>query len=120
MQVEKLIKELPSVPADWSNGDVHLMDKNSMNNGPSFQSVENGTNLRETQSMLLERIASEMNRLKFYIAHAQVSFALSHFKFSVTSLLGYVLELLAYQFPSINSVKICVMFLQLSIFLSIA
>ncbi|KAL8469472.1 hypothetical protein ACS0TY_032352 [Phlomoides rotata] len=26
---------------------------------------------RETQSMLLERIASEMNRLKFYIANAQ-------------------------------------------------
>ncbi|XP_015866985.2 conserved oligomeric Golgi complex subunit 2 isoform X1 [Ziziphus jujuba] len=70
-KVEKLIKELPSVPADWSNGDVNLMDKNSMNNGPSLQSVENGTNLRETQSMLLERIATEMNRLKFYIAHAQ-------------------------------------------------
>ncbi|KAF3436861.1 hypothetical protein FNV43_RR19614 [Rhamnella rubrinervis] len=70
-KVEKLIKELPSVPADWSNGDVSLMDENSMNNGPSLQSVENGTNLRETQSMLLERIASEMNRLKFYIAHAQ-------------------------------------------------
>ncbi|VVA96521.1 unnamed protein product [Arabis nemorensis] len=27
--------------------------------------------MRETQSMLLERIASEMNRLKFYTAHAQ-------------------------------------------------
>jgi len=27
--------------------------------------------------MLLERIASEMNRLKFYIAHAQVYFLLS-------------------------------------------
>ncbi|KAF3444589.1 hypothetical protein FNV43_RR14281 [Rhamnella rubrinervis] len=72
-RVEKLIKELPSVPADWSNGDLSLMDKNSMNNGPSLQSVENGTNLRETQSMLLERIASEMNRLKFYIAHAQLT-----------------------------------------------
>lgn len=40
-------------------------------------SVENstqqdGTTMRETQSMLLERIASEMNRLKFYMAHAQV------------------------------------------------
>lgn len=62
------------MPADWSNGDVNLMDKNYMNNGPSLQSVENGTNLRETQSMLLERIASEMNRLKFYVAHAQVFF----------------------------------------------
>ncbi|KAL0397240.1 UNVERIFIED_CONTAM: Conserved oligomeric Golgi complex subunit [Sesamum calycinum] len=49
-KVEKLIKELPTVPADWS---------------------KNGASLRETQSMLLERIASEMNRLKFYIAQAQ-------------------------------------------------
>lgn len=71
MQVEKLIKELPSVPADWSNGDVNVAERNSMSNGISVQHVENGMNLRETQSMLLERIASEMNRLKFYIAHAQ-------------------------------------------------
>jgi hypothetical protein len=76
VQVEKLIKELPSVPADWSNGDVNLVERNSMSNGVSAPLVENGTNLRETQSMLLERIASEMNRLKFYIAHAQVFFAL--------------------------------------------
>lgn len=65
MQVEKLIKELPSVPADWSNGDVDTPEKNHLSNGMSLQHVENGTNLRETQSMLLERIASEMNRLKF-------------------------------------------------------
>lgn len=58
-KVEKLIKELPSVASDWSNGDVQS------------QHGEVGTNLRETQSMLLERIASEMNRLKFYMAHAQ-------------------------------------------------
>lgn len=72
VQVEKLIKELPSVPADWSNGDVNLVEKNFISNG----TTENGTNLRDTQSMLLERIASEMNRLKFYIAHAQVAFAI--------------------------------------------
>lgn len=77
MQVEKLIKELPSVPADWPNGDVNLTDKNSLINGTSLQHAESGTSLRETQSMLLERIASEMNRLKFYIAHAQVFFTLS-------------------------------------------
>lgn len=75
LQVEKLIKELPSVPADWSNGDVSYMEKAHLSNGISFQHAENGTNLRETQSMLLERIASEMNRLKFYIAHAQVYIA---------------------------------------------
>ncbi|KAL6175031.1 hypothetical protein ACLB2K_051674 [Fragaria x ananassa] len=66
-KVEKLIKELPSVPADWSNGDVNLAEKNFISNG----TTENGTSVRDTQSMLLERIASEMNRLKFYIAHAQ-------------------------------------------------
>lgn len=68
-KVEKLIKELPSVPSDWSNGD--LKEKGPMSNGISFQHAENGTNLRETQSMLLERIASEFNRLKFYVTHAQ-------------------------------------------------
>lgn len=72
--MEKLIKELPSVPTDWSNGDVTLADKNSLSNGTTLQHAETGTNLRETQSMLLERISSEMNRLKFYIAHAQVFF----------------------------------------------
>lgn len=70
-KVEKLIKELPTVPADWSSGNVNSAEKSQISNGISFQHAENGTNLRETQSMLLERIASEMNRLKFYIAHAQ-------------------------------------------------
>ncbi|KAI3454999.1 hypothetical protein Pfo_011662 [Paulownia fortunei] len=70
-KVEKLIKELPSVPADWPSGTVNSTEKGQLSNGISFQHAENGTNLRETQSMLLERIASEMNRLKFYIAHAQ-------------------------------------------------
>ncbi|TXG51298.1 hypothetical protein EZV62_023822 [Acer yangbiense] len=70
-KVEKLIKELPSMPTDWSNGDVNMADRNSASHAATLQNVENGTNLRETQSMLLERIASEMNRLKFYIAHAQ-------------------------------------------------
>ncbi|XP_057460047.1 LOW QUALITY PROTEIN: conserved oligomeric Golgi complex subunit 2-like [Actinidia eriantha] len=70
-KVEKLIKELPSVTADWSSEDVKSAEKDHLSNGISLQYIENGTNLRETQSMLLERIASEMNRLKFYITHAQ-------------------------------------------------
>ncbi|KAI3978027.1 hypothetical protein MKX01_032404 [Papaver californicum] len=70
-KVEKLIKELPSVPTDWSNGEVISTENSSLSNGNSSQHAENETSVRETQSMLLERISSEMNRLKFYIAHAQ-------------------------------------------------
>ncbi|XP_027179730.1 conserved oligomeric Golgi complex subunit 2 [Coffea eugenioides] len=70
-KVEKLIKELPSIPVDWSNGYVNCASKDHLSNGISFQHTENSTSLRETQSMLLERIASEMNRLKFHITHAQ-------------------------------------------------
>ncbi|WVZ10933.1 hypothetical protein V8G54_015463 [Vigna mungo] len=70
-KVEKLIKELPSVPTDWSNGDVNLSERTYLSNGVSVQQVENETSIRETQSMLLERIASEMNRLKFYVTHAK-------------------------------------------------
>ncbi|KAK9748308.1 hypothetical protein RND81_02G049400 [Saponaria officinalis] len=70
-KIEKLIKELPSVPADWSNGDVSTYEKSHLSNGISVQQAENESNVRETQSMLLERIASEMNRLKFYMAHAK-------------------------------------------------
>lgn len=79
MQVEKLIKELPSLPADWSNGDVDLVEKSHLSNGIPLQHGESGTYLRETQSMLLERIASEMNRLKFYMTHAQVYLVLYFF-----------------------------------------
>ncbi|CAI9280512.1 unnamed protein product [Lactuca saligna] len=70
-KVEKLIKELHNVPADGSNGDLHTTEKGHLSNGVSVQHAEIGINLRETQSMLLERIASEMNRLKFYFAHAK-------------------------------------------------
>jgi hypothetical protein len=63
IQVEKLIKELPSAPSDSSNAEVPSTDT---------PNAEAGTGVRETQSILLERIASEMNRLKFYISHAQV------------------------------------------------
>lgn len=52
-------------------GHTHSMEKVPVSNAAFFQHSENGTNIRETQSMLLERIASEMNRLKFYVAHAQ-------------------------------------------------
>ncbi|CAO2818154.1 unnamed protein product [Amaranthus hypochondriacus] len=70
-KVEKLIKELPSVAADWSNGDLNASERSHISNGIAVQQSENESNVRETQSMLLERIASEMNRLKFYMAHAK-------------------------------------------------
>lgn len=70
-KVEKLIMELPSVPVDWSSGTLTSETKDRLSNGISIHYSENGTGPRETQSMLLERIASEVNRLKFYIAHAQ-------------------------------------------------
>ncbi|XP_062213020.1 conserved oligomeric Golgi complex subunit 2-like isoform X1 [Phragmites australis] len=70
-KVEKLIKELPTAPSDSSNVEVHLVDKGYPSNDPGAPNAEAGTGVRETQSILLERIASEMNRLKFYISHAQ-------------------------------------------------
>ncbi|KAL5684351.1 hypothetical protein ACJX0J_010736, partial [Zea mays] len=62
--VEKLIKELPTAPSDSSNAEIPINDTGTPNG-------KAGTGVRETQSILLERIASEMNRLKFYISHAE-------------------------------------------------
>uniref|UniRef100_A0A0A8XTM7 COG complex component COG2 C-terminal domain-containing protein n=1 Tax=Arundo donax TaxID=35708 RepID=A0A0A8XTM7_ARUDO len=70
-KVEKLIKELPTAPSDSSNVEVPSVDKSYPSNDTGSPNVEAGTGVRETQSILLERIASEMNRLKFYISHAQ-------------------------------------------------
>ncbi|KAG8061779.1 hypothetical protein GUJ93_ZPchr0003g17234 [Zizania palustris] len=70
-KVEKLIKELPTAPSDSSNIQAVSGDKGYSGNANTPPNVEAGTDVRETQSILLERIASEMNRLKFYISHAQ-------------------------------------------------
>nr|BAK01513.1 predicted protein [Hordeum vulgare subsp. vulgare] len=70
-KVEKLIKELPTAPSDSSDVEVRSVDKGYSGNDTTPSNVEAGTDVRETQSILLERIASEMNRLKFYISHAQ-------------------------------------------------
>jgi conserved oligomeric Golgi complex subunit 2 len=71
-QVEKLIKELPTAPSDSSSVEFSSADKTYPSSDSGSPNVEPGTGVRETQSILLERIASEMNRLKFYISHAQV------------------------------------------------
>jgi hypothetical protein len=61
-KVEKLIKELPTAPSDLSGAEI-----GSVATDGTLQNLESGTSGRITQSILLERIASEMNRLKFYI-----------------------------------------------------
>ncbi|XP_020580665.1 conserved oligomeric Golgi complex subunit 2 [Phalaenopsis equestris] len=63
-KVEKLIKELPTT-VSGSSADLVLSNENSL------QPAEIGTNFRVTQSILLERIASEMNRIKFSISNAK-------------------------------------------------
>ncbi|KAK3148768.1 hypothetical protein QOZ80_3AG0208390 [Eleusine coracana subsp. coracana] len=70
-KVEKLIKELPTAPSDSSNVEFSSADKTHPSSATGSLNVEPGTGVRETQSIFLERIASEMNRLKFYISHAQ-------------------------------------------------
>ncbi|KAF8708780.1 hypothetical protein HU200_030169 [Digitaria exilis] len=57
-KVEKLIKELPSAPSDSSNDVVHSVNKGYPSNDTGAPNVEAGTDVRETQSILLERIAS--------------------------------------------------------------
>lgn len=66
VQVEKLIKEVSNVRAGC------------LRRGVLGDHKENGIGFREAQSMLLERIAREISRLKAYIVHAQV-YSSSHF-----------------------------------------
>ncbi|BBN16902.1 conserved oligomeric Golgi complex subunit 2 [Marchantia polymorpha subsp. ruderalis] len=71
-KVEKLLVELQSMPED----DTHISDepgKSDFQRDAKLgdEHVEHGANLEESRSRLLERIASEMNRLKFYVARAQ-------------------------------------------------
>ncbi|KAL7099260.1 hypothetical protein ACP275_09G072100 [Erythranthe tilingii] len=68
-KVEKMINELP--PAELPNGTMGSTEKSQLSKGIPFQHSENGTTLRETQSVLLERIAIEMNQLKLFTTHAQ-------------------------------------------------
>lgn len=54
-----------------SGAEIVSVEKSYPNGGNSLHHIEIGANLRETQSILLERIASEMNRLKFCITNAK-------------------------------------------------
>ncbi|KAH0470863.1 hypothetical protein IEQ34_000586 [Dendrobium chrysotoxum] len=70
-KVEKLIKELPITVSIGPNADLVHVEKGILSNENSLHPAENGTNFRVTQSILLERIASEMNRIKFSISNAK-------------------------------------------------
>ncbi|PKU79464.1 conserved oligomeric Golgi complex subunit 2 isoform X1 [Dendrobium catenatum] len=70
-KVEKLIKELPITVSIGPGADLVHVEKGILSNENSLHPAENGTNFRVTQSILLERIASEMNRIKFSISNAK-------------------------------------------------
>jgi hypothetical protein len=76
-QVEKLLVELQSFPEDGAQvpdqGDSKGKVTRAYSNGNiAGDAAEHGASLEDARSRLLERIASEMNRLKFYVAQAQV------------------------------------------------
>lgn len=54
--------ELQSMPEEGPISQIEPASKSSFSNGTMAEISENGANLEETRSMLLERIASEMNR----------------------------------------------------------
>jgi len=99
MQVEKLLLELQSMPEEEPQ--IPQADKND-----GFRRVysnvnlgeEQGASLEESRSRLLERIASEMNRLNFYVARAQVCwswvlYSMCFFQYLRHVLAGYVVFL---------------------------
>ncbi|RID78691.1 hypothetical protein BRARA_A01487 [Brassica rapa] len=91
-KVEKLIEVLPSAPSDWQKEDGGVSLRSSVSVENSTQ--QDGTTMRETQSMLLERIASEMNRLKFYMTQVlldTVSFLVLSFYISLIVLFAWYL-----------------------------
>lgn len=75
-KVEKLLVELQSFPEDGAQvpdqGDSKGKVTRAYSNGNiAGDAAEHGASLEDARSRLLERIASEMNRLKFYVAQAQ-------------------------------------------------
>jgi len=85
------------MPADGSTADIVHLEKSTIINDTSLQRMENGTTLRETQSLLLERIASEMNRLKFYISHAKVHLLLNNLNSNLL-LISYSLHMVYFSY----------------------
>lgn len=73
--MEKLLLELQDMPeegsqlpqADRTDGFRRTHSNGNLNE-------EQGASLEDTRSRLLERVAGELNRLKFYVARAQVCY----------------------------------------------
>ncbi|CAM6106737.1 unnamed protein product [Calypogeia fissa] len=70
-KVEKLLVELQNIPEDGSHSSNYSTSNGMQNGGTAGDQADHGENLEESRSRLMERIASEMNRLKFYVARAQ-------------------------------------------------
>eukprot|EP00249_Psilotum_nudum_P019252 c27163_g1_i1 orf=404-2626(-) len=71
-KIEKLLVELQTIlEGGAATSAVDVVGMQSLNNGAPGEISESVASLEESRSRLLERIASEMNRLKFYIARAQ-------------------------------------------------
>ncbi|KAG1330906.1 conserved oligomeric Golgi complex subunit 2 [Cocos nucifera] len=58
-KVEKLIKALPTTASDLSTADMASIESSAPNSENALQHIESGAHLRETQSILLERIAMQ-------------------------------------------------------------
>ncbi|MCO5563968.1 hypothetical protein L7F22_017621 [Adiantum nelumboides] len=71
--IEKLLAELKRMPEESSNTSQSskLVGVQQLSNGSVDDSTESVFSIEESQSRLLERIASEMNRLNFYVARIQ-------------------------------------------------
>lgn len=72
-KIEKLLLELKSMPEEGSatTQSVRTIGIPPLSNGAVEESSESVVSLEESRSRLLERIASEMNRLNFYVARVQ-------------------------------------------------
>nr|PNR36513.1 hypothetical protein PHYPA_022364 [Physcomitrium patens] len=71
-KVEKLLLELQCMPEDGPQPlQIEKNDGFRKVNSNNNLGEDHGASLEEPRSRLLERIASEMNRLKFYVARAQ-------------------------------------------------
>lgn len=71
-KIEKLLVELKSIPPGESAiSQVDTIGAPPLTNGVLGEGTENVSSLEESRSRLLERIASEMNRVKFNVARVQ-------------------------------------------------